>query len=76
MKTIFRHDLLKHFFIGTLFLFLLLPFGIEPYFIASFAFVLGWGKELHDLIKKGKASLLDVIYTVAPSLIYTLISLI
>ena len=75
LKRVMRNDLMKHFFVGTLFALILHLFNLEPNLIMFLCFGLGVGKEVYDLVTKGKASGFDILYTLLPSVLIHLILL-
>lgn len=74
VEKVMRNDLMKHFFVGTLILFLLLAFKVDISIIFFISFAVGVVKEFVDLITKDRSSFLDVLYTVLPSVMYWVIT--
>ena len=70
LNKVMRADLMKHFFVGTIFSLLLYALNVEPNFIYFASFVLGGMRETYMGITKFRPmSLLDIIYTAAPSIL-------
>lgn len=76
LTKVMRADLMKHFFIGTLFTLILYFFNVDPVLIIFLSAVLGAIREVFMAIKKGSPmSLIDLIYTTIPALLLFLISI-
>ena len=71
LTKVMRNDLMKHFFIGTIFTLILYFFNVEPVLIIFLSAVLGAIREVFMAIKKGSPmSSIDLVYTIAPSILF------
>lgn len=74
INKLLAHDKLKHFFFGSLFAYLLMAFNVDSLLIVFLCGGLGVFKEMVDYFTGGKQELLDIVYTIIPSLLLYLIN--
>lgn len=74
MNKILRHDLLKHFFVGFFIYTICSTLG-NDLFALLVTFIVAIVKELiyDKIMSKGKAEVLDIVYTILPGLIMIMI---
>lgn len=74
MNLLFRHDLLKHFFVGF-FIYTICSIIGNDLFALLVTFIAAIAKELvyDKIMGKGKAEVWDVVYTVTPAFIMTIL---
>jgi len=68
------HDKILHFFYGF-FIYAISLIFLDRYYDLIPVFIIAIGKEIYDKItKKGTPEVMDFVYTIAPSVILTLIN--
>ena len=71
-----QHDKLLHFFYGF-FIFVISDIFINDWYSIIPVFIIAIVKELYDKIsKKGTPEIMDVVFTILPAIILTLINII
>ena len=66
-------DKMRHFFVGTLLAFALTMLDIDPFIVVWICGAVGILKEMSDYFTGGTQELLDVVYTIVPSILILLI---